>query len=1009
MFFTREDILKIQQALLQLGVKDSELPSAEPVTYDDTLSIVQDGKNKQIGAKDFCNQISLWKREDFINITDKYDKHYISLIEAIDLVPILQRKDGLVITFQDIEGNWEIYQFRGNITEFFEEDKWFNLYDYRNNIIQSIVPDEEDLTVSTLDENGNSLVSLKDRVYDPTSFSGKGYKILRKNIQSVNIAVTKIRVDSVPLSDGTLSFTINGKETQVAVSATIDNTTALVAQKVASVFQESMTEYEVLTDTSLITLTRKSDGSVTPSVFSASTTGVVCTVTDSTKREFRNILTPVMINQTNTIYEIRYDFDLDGKTIEIPDGCTLNFKGGMIRNGKISGYIIISASQSQIFQGVDTRSLSCDEVNVNWFCASVDAKTDNTRNLQSAFDINSKVVLFQQGTYIVSSPIQIGIGKRILGKNGGQFGAGATCIINNNENGGIFWQTNSINPSQEDACKIENLSLIADYPIKFNDERTAIIVDGDESNVPYLMAPKIKNCYIGSKTRKGIGISWSKCFDGVIELCTISGFEIGILGRGVDLSVIRDNRVMDCKRYLICLLSVSTFGSQTTIEHNDLLAIEDGGTMIKCTNGHTRIYNNYLENSNKLETFIDNSQYNCPEYAGQKPIGYISSSFIADNRIDGILNANVAYKLPDTFVRLKVVDSNTTNGTIDSMKIYDSDGNLTDHFKFFFNTVINGQLELDGYVFGKWNTYKTTRYTNGLNSLNYAFFDLYRDFSYKNLYPLGHELYLKPNNTCFIYDRYNFLNITDKRYYKICVKIRAEKDTSFRMVALNKNGSGYIENEINIKAGNNDITLNIQFYEGYNGFVFYTKEGFYISEILREEINFKLITTVTSSTTQYYLPFLKYDCSYKFEWDDDTVESIIFWTDNSGHKYLKNGEVMHVEKSFINRVDASKSGLNIKVYESEIPSDEIFLVNSVNDIDKTKHGIYLLKNEKTILSVINGELYNSNGEIFGNKKGETSARPSSVEEGFEYYDTTLKKKILWNGTAWVNMDGTQLS
>ena len=73
MFFTREDILKIQQALLQLGVKDSELPSAKPVTYDDTLSIVQDGKNKQIGVKDFCNQISLWKREDFINITDKYD------------------------------------------------------------------------------------------------------------------------------------------------------------------------------------------------------------------------------------------------------------------------------------------------------------------------------------------------------------------------------------------------------------------------------------------------------------------------------------------------------------------------------------------------------------------------------------------------------------------------------------------------------------------------------------------------------------------------------------------------------------------------------------------------------------------------------------------------------------------------------------------------------------------------------------------------------------------------
>lgn len=283
MFFTREDILKIHNALLQLGVKDSELPNAEPVTYDNTLSIVQEGKNKQIGVKDFFNQISLWKKEDFINITDEYDKYNISLLEAINLVPTLQRKNGLVITFQDVEGNWEIYQFRGDIIEFFNKEKWFDLYDYRNNIIQSIVPDEEDLTASTPDENGNSLVSLKDRVYDPTSFSGKGYKILRKNIQSVNIASTKITITEVPSSDGTLSFTINGKETQVAVSATIDNTTALVAQKVASALQASMTEYDVSIDTSLITLTRKSSGSVTPSIFSASTTGVVCTITDSTK------------------------------------------------------------------------------------------------------------------------------------------------------------------------------------------------------------------------------------------------------------------------------------------------------------------------------------------------------------------------------------------------------------------------------------------------------------------------------------------------------------------------------------------------------------------------------------------------------------------------------------------------------------------------------------------------------------------------------------------------------
>lgn len=126
MFFTREDILKIQQALFKVSVKDSELPNAEPVTLEDIISIVQNGKNKKIKIVDFLEQISLGDK-DIINISNKYDEHYISLSEAINLVPELQRKEGLFITFQDVNGNWQFYQFRGTLEEFSEEDKWFNL------------------------------------------------------------------------------------------------------------------------------------------------------------------------------------------------------------------------------------------------------------------------------------------------------------------------------------------------------------------------------------------------------------------------------------------------------------------------------------------------------------------------------------------------------------------------------------------------------------------------------------------------------------------------------------------------------------------------------------------------------------------------------------------------------------------------------------------------------------------------------------------------------------------
>lgn len=271
MFFTREDIEKIHQGLLRLGIKDSELPETINVNSDDTLAIVQDGKNKKINIEEFFNNISLFKKEGFINITDRFKKHSISLIEAIQTVPTHQRIDGLVITFEDINRDWRIYQFRGDAVDFFDENKWTDLYDYTNYIVKSITPDEEDLTVSKPDKNGNAIVSLKDRVYDESNFSGKGYKILRKNIQ-----------------------TIDGVR--------------------------------------------------------------------------KNILTQNMINKPNTIYKIRYDFDLLNTEIELPSNCKLLFCGGSISNGSIIlNNTTINCDYSGLKNVSVKGSIANNEIDDTWF------------------------------------------------------------------------------------------------------------------------------------------------------------------------------------------------------------------------------------------------------------------------------------------------------------------------------------------------------------------------------------------------------------------------------------------------------------------------------------------------------------------------------------------------------------------------------------------------------------------------------------------------------------------
>lgn len=192
-------------------------------------------------------------------------------------------------------------------------------------------PDDEDL-VAEETTGGTSVMKLADRSYSPQNFSGKGYKILRKNIKPVSLAVTEIVVSSVPTSDGYLAFIINGVESHVDVAASTDTTTDKVAEKIGYKLKVTMPEYDVSRSASTITLTRKFGGIVsTPSSFSAVGTGASCSVKDSSKTELRNLLTAVMINQPNTIYEIRYDYNLDGREIILNKGISLCLVGGDIK------------------------------------------------------------------------------------------------------------------------------------------------------------------------------------------------------------------------------------------------------------------------------------------------------------------------------------------------------------------------------------------------------------------------------------------------------------------------------------------------------------------------------------------------------------------------------------------------------------------------------------------------------------------------------------------------------
>ena len=54
----------------------------------------------------------------------------------------------------------------------------------------------------------------------------------------------------------------------------------------------------------------------------------------------------------NTIYEIRYPFDLGGNSVTIPSGCVLKFNGGRISNGTLVGQNTAIEYNAPIFTGI---------------------------------------------------------------------------------------------------------------------------------------------------------------------------------------------------------------------------------------------------------------------------------------------------------------------------------------------------------------------------------------------------------------------------------------------------------------------------------------------------------------------------------------------------------------------------------------------------------------------------------------------------------------------------------
>lgn len=433
MVFTTDDYKRIQKWLLDNSVKDTEFNEAvTPLSGTEQIPILQNGHNSRVILKDFIDQFPLLGVNDIINLTEAFNRSYIPLSEAIQLIPYNARKIGQIITFLDNSKLWKIYQFQGYSTNQWNNTTlWVDIIKASSEsgggggggdiiVTGDLSPDEEDLTAVI--SNDTTVVKFKDRKNsDPDTSIGK--IILRR-----------------------------------------------------------------------------------------STTGV------------SNKLDQGQLSDSDTIYVVQYDFDLQGQIIDIPENSILYFEGGKIYNGTI----IFNNTKLQGNVNLDVEvagSLAHTETYLKWFGY-------NDKYLQS--------VLYLDGVeeVIVDFDYTVSISNILIPKYKTLKFIKSTISINNNvspdrniftvsEHAKLAGPIISINSELANCIKFSTNSIVEGITIicqKYKYESEMIVISSIEGEVRNAIIKNIDiSGYYGSKFT---GIYLHRCFNTSLDNIKITNIQV---------------------------------------------------------------------------------------------------------------------------------------------------------------------------------------------------------------------------------------------------------------------------------------------------------------------------------------------------------------------------------------------------------------------------------------------------------------------------------------------------
>ena len=450
--------------------------------------------------------------------------------------------------------------------------------------------DDEDL-VSVNEGEGLSVLKFADRAYNPANFSGKGYKILRRNI-------------------------VDGK----------------------------------------------------------------------------NVLTQEMVNKENTIYEIKYDFDLNGQTVEIKRGCTVIFTyGGNCKYGTLWLHgrdisILGGKCEAKIKVGLTNDEIT--QVYSNWFNSNYNITIRDIELVNPIEDAVSYMMALGDNYDMSIAQCAIEL-ENIIGVNI------INCGIYDHEIGIRYIQRGNLRQSVS-RINILNNVIKHSYCCIYNKGSNEGIQDYGDTTISSNELYAVKNCInmesqdgviISSNTMYSIVDDATKTNNSAIRLAKV--LNINILGNqifGGQYGVLLEGKCNYTNISSNIFANIGKLLSKSSIENSDIIHVEDyTGTLNITGNTLAPQYTNHyihLKNSKFADLVIVGNAFKANAEDLGKSVGYselfsVYNPYYAEN----IEISNIS-KIQD--VTLKLNNSENINCNRDI--IY----NIAYNFKGVETVNING-------------------------------------------------------------------------------------------------------------------------------------------------------------------------------------------------------------------------------------------------------------------------------------------------------------------------------